>query len=224
MVNIVACLCIYNEADFINEVLKHLQWCDRIIIVDGPFHKFPHDSLTSNDGTLSIIEEYTSRGVPIELLGGDRQYRKGDKVKLYQRRVPYGDYILRVDGDEVVQFVDDSDKDDLKWYIEKTKLPVYTLPTHRVLKPSGEIDEPYYIPRLLLNTPTLKITYKHVARTNTFKPKYTVSNYGKVNPPQANLKFIRMLHLTEYRSKERKAKMKQWSVWQYNHGIMFSGV
>jgi len=74
-----------NIADKIRNCLESVKWVDEIIVVDGH----------SDDGTVEIVREYTDRIIDSEFNGFDAERMKGVEAST-------GDWILQLDGDEVV--------------------------------------------------------------------------------------------------------------------------
>jgi len=87
---------VYNEEAFLADCLLPLQFCDRIIIVDGAIKGFPHKKPYSTDGTLEIAKKFNC-----EIIRTDKAWE--DEIA---KRNAYlvgseGDYYFQVDADEV---------------------------------------------------------------------------------------------------------------------------
>lgn len=106
---IIACLSIYNEAQFLHEVLQglYVHGIDRAIAVDGAYQGFPHESWASDDGTLDILAAAKADlpdwmtivpAPPDGWIGQEIKrtvyFREADKI------AEPGDWLLQVDGDE----------------------------------------------------------------------------------------------------------------------------
>ena len=74
-----------NIKDKVRNCLESVKWVDEIVIVDGG----------STDGTLLIAREYTDKIIISEFRGFDRERNQGVDASS-------GDWILQLDGDEVV--------------------------------------------------------------------------------------------------------------------------
>ena len=59
---IIGAMIVFNEASYIDQVLRFLMpIVDEVAIIDGPFEKYPHNSVESDDGTLEIIKTFHER-------------------------------------------------------------------------------------------------------------------------------------------------------------------
>lgn len=72
-------------ADKVRRCLESVKWADEIVIVDGH----------STDGTLDIVKEYTDKVIISDFEGFGNERNKGAELAA-------GDWILQLDGDEVV--------------------------------------------------------------------------------------------------------------------------
>ncbi|MCK4851800.1 MAG: glycosyltransferase family 2 protein [Candidatus Omnitrophica bacterium] len=74
-----------NIRDKIRKCLESVKWADEIIVVDG----------RSDDGTVDIVREYTDKVIISAFSGFGNERNKGAETAA-------GDWILQLDGDEVV--------------------------------------------------------------------------------------------------------------------------
>jgi glycosyltransferase involved in cell wall biosynthesis len=85
MPKISAIIITYNEEKNIRRCLSSIEWVDEIVVIDSK----------SEDGTVSLAQEYTSKVFTQEWLGFARQ-------KEFARRQASFEWILNIDADEVV--------------------------------------------------------------------------------------------------------------------------
>ncbi len=225
--NFVAVYQIYNEAQFLKESLESVRWCDKIVIIDGAYEGFPYtgESAMSSDGTIEIIQEFMKSCIANEsdeiwlgtmprviLITKDTPWVGNSKVERYLQEVDDDDYILRMNGDEIVEFPYVDDRLALEAYIEETtKLPLYTVHTYR---PSSNNSKYDWMPRLVKKTPDLHISGKHLVFTNKFTPEYALTGgRNRVTPIAANLpqELISIRHMCDYRDDPRKAQNLEWT-------------
>ncbi len=207
---------VYNEAQFIGQAIQSVLWCDRIVIVDGAFKGFPASQPQSNDGTLEIAAGILQKAEKDHLFFQFDKYVEGyEKTDKMLEHISNDDYILRMNGDEVVRCNPKLLPSMLTDHIEDTGyLPLYTIPMYD----SGNPDGVWYQPRLIKKTPKLKITSKHLALTNDFEPKYeVVGPRGWVLPLEANIEFMAIEHFKEKRDEERKKQNAEWIRYYYAH-------
>ena len=74
-----------NIADKLRNCLESVKWADEIVVVDGH----------SDDGTVDIAKEYTDNIIISDFEGFGNERNKGTEMAT-------GDWILQLDGDEVV--------------------------------------------------------------------------------------------------------------------------
>jgi len=210
---IVATFNIYNEAQFIREAIESVLWCDRIIVVDGAFEGFPtsNGKPQSNDGTLEILEELAQKHRNKMVVLNLQYFSKGlEKVYVCLSQVHYGEYFIHMNGDEVFE----GDFVGVRKHIKSYALPMYQIKEYKV----GDENDWYWIPKILLKTPTLRFNGRHVVRTNTFDPTYRFEGErGAVAPIEANLPFGKIRHLKNQRIKERKQQNRRWLDYYYSH-------
>lgn len=206
---------IFNEAQFIKQSLESVTWCDNIIVVDGAFEGFPVTQSQSNDDTMEIAATTLEKHRVDHIFFQCKNFAKGyEKTDMILRHVPDGDYMLRMNGDEVIQGIPDGLKD----YIADTDyLPLYQIPEW----PPKQKNRAFYVPKLIKKTPTLKLTSKHLALTNTFTPEYRLGELprGMCLPMEANLSLIEIIHYSEQRNKERQLQNRQWLKYYYAHQL-----
>ena len=204
---------IFNEAQFIKQSLESVTWCDNIVVVDGAFDGFPAAQPQSNDGTMKIAAETLQQHRVDHIFYQFDHFAKGyEKTNAMLRHVPDGDYMLRMNGDEVVMGTPDLLKD----YIADTNyLPFYQIPEW----PPKQKNRAYYVPKLIKKTPTLKLTSKHIALTNTFTPEYRLGELprGRVLPMEANVSLINVIHYCNERNAERQLQNRQWLKYYMAH-------
>lgn len=106
---LIACMSVYNEAEYLERVLEGLytHGIDKVIVVDGAYEGFPHKEWRSNDGTLRIIEQCKIRHPDwLILISAPETGWAGQEVKrtVYFRVADTiataGDWLIQVDGDE----------------------------------------------------------------------------------------------------------------------------
>jgi hypothetical protein len=203
---------IFEEAEFIEQAIQSVLWCDKVIVVDGAFPGFPSDHSSSQDGTLEIVEELQNQNPgKITLITFDKYVETTEKMDAYMQHISTGDYFLRLNGDEIVECeYPETLYDDLQQQIQCTgNLPLYQITEY----PDGLYKKYYYQPKLLRKSPTLKLTSRHVAFTNNFTPPYEVTGpRGAVAPVEANLLpiLIKIRHMKEHRCIKRQNQNQKW--------------
>ena len=213
---IIACFDIFNEAQFIRESVEAVaSWCDNVIIVDGALNGYPAQSPISNDGTLEIIAELMVKHPNITLKQIGHFAIGYEKIDAYLSLINEGDYILRLDGDEIAEC---PDPQKLRDYVDKAQLPLYTIPLYEPRKPSKYCC----VGRLFRKTPNLKVTTTHLALTNKFDPPYTLAmKHGQVIPDNANLPtdLIKIKHLSALRNVAREKLDAEFEKYYQNHQV-----
>jgi hypothetical protein len=215
---IVAVFNIYNEASTIREVVESASWCDRIIVVDGAFKGFPttDGKAASNDGTLKILMNLKSENRwsddKMMIFTSVAMWDINAKINVYLRLLNDGDYFLRLNGDEIIESSSFNIRQRLEEYVAQTgSLPLYQFYEYR---PCPDSDKHYdWIPKMIQKTPTLKLTQKHLALTNSFNPPYKLEGgRNRVLPAEANIpkEVVRIRHLTEQRSEQRQQQNATW--------------
>lgn len=108
---IVVCIKVFNEEDFIHECIQSIyDFCDRIIVIDSCFAGMEriirtdriNSSGGSGDDTLKIVRAFPDVDNKIEIR--ERGFIHGDQTIIYNefiQSVEVGDYVWLVDGDEV---------------------------------------------------------------------------------------------------------------------------
>jgi hypothetical protein len=104
---LIACLSVYNEAQFIGRALAGLRrnGIDSAVAIDGAYQGFPHNRWASDDGTINILRRETKDGwltlveAPDDGWAGQEikrteYFRSSDTIALP------GDWLVQVDGDE----------------------------------------------------------------------------------------------------------------------------
>ncbi len=113
MNRLIGCLSIFNEAEFIERCLRFtLAIADELIIIDGPYADYPHDSPHSTDGTVEIIEKFMAeQSKPIALVSrSDAWPNQITKRNTYVKMVDEGDLMLVIDGDQQPFLLGDAKK------------------------------------------------------------------------------------------------------------------
>ena len=206
-----AMLNIFNEASFIERVLRALKWCDSIIVVDGAFMGYPVATINSDDGTLEIINVLKDELPQINLITMKTRSNTWLKNAEALLHVPMGDYILRVDGDEVLEGRHELLRD---YMIDTNMLPLYQIDSYPLDLPAKH----WLLPRLIKHTPELKITNRHLTMTNTFTPPYTLTGgRGMVHPFEANISFMHFVHYCYQRDEKRKQNEQVYDRYYYTH-------
>lgn len=209
---------IYNESQFLEEALEAvLPLVDEYIIVDGAFDGFPDGQGQSVDDTPKIVSDFMQKhpDLAVSYFFNDKPWVGMSKVELMMRNVEDGDYILRMNGDEVFVL---GNRDTLETYVTLTgELPLYQICQYR-----PPIDGTHYdwIPKLVKKTPSLKITNKHLALTNSFVPKYYLDGgRNRVSPDVANIPRAVALvcHKTEQRNVMRQQLNFEWTKYFNTH-------
>ena len=99
---IVACYAVVNEARLIAESLRSVKtYVDRYVIIDSVWDTNPIDATHSTDRTREICEEICYP-VPLTYVESDRKLRQEEARNLYLEHVRTGDWVLVIDGDEVL--------------------------------------------------------------------------------------------------------------------------
>lgn len=204
---------IFEEAEFIEQAIQSVLWCDKVIVVDGAFPGFPSNHYQSQDGTIEIVKDLIMKHPPgkIALITFDDYTETTEKMQAYMSQMQDGDYFLRLNGDEIVECeYPETLYDDLQQHIQRTgNLPLYQITEY----PDGLYKKFYYQPKLLRKSPKLNLTSRHVAFTNNFTPPYEVTGpRGAVAPVEANLlpMLIKIRHMKEHRCIKRQDQNVQW--------------
>lgn len=112
---IVATYAVANEAAQIAESLRSVKaYVDRYVIVDSVFVTNPIDATHSTDETRDVCEA-VCYPVPLEYVESDRKMRQDDARNEYLDRVAPGDWIINLDGDEVLYGDHDEIRAALSW-------------------------------------------------------------------------------------------------------------
>lgn len=217
MIKVHACFDIFNEAQFISSAIESVLWADQIILVDGIREGHPSETVNSNDGTIDIIKSYMKNCSHIKLIIMDKAAGGYEKIDAYRSLVPYGDYILRVDGDEIIY----GEPDKLKPYIKNTNfLPLYSI--REMLDLGNNIKPGPWQPRVIKHTPEVKITWMHLALSNDFN--YSIHPKQWLEPSEANLPFLSFLHKNELRwpghQDAEKKRLKYFYEYTIKKGII----
>ncbi len=97
-----ACYVVANEADAIAESLRSVKaYVDRFVIVDSIFTANPIDATHSTDETKAVCESICAP-VPLTYIESDRKLPQEEARNLYLDAVPHGEWIVNLDGDEVL--------------------------------------------------------------------------------------------------------------------------
>jgi len=103
MNKLVGCISVFNEAELIEQCLRStLRVADEVIVVDGPYADYPHDSCSSTDGTLETVGKLMGEtGKPITLVTKNSAWlSQMEKRNAYVKLVDEGDLMLVIDGDQ----------------------------------------------------------------------------------------------------------------------------
>ena len=193
-----AMLIIYNEAQFIGQTIKAVDWCDQVVIMDGGYQGFPNAQPQSTDGTIEIIRNLQQKQDNIKYLTLDKLSNRWLKEAEAMKHIPIGDYILRLDGDEVLEGRHELLRD---YMIDTNLLPLYQIDSY----PPDHPEKHWFLARLTRHTPELKLTQRHLTMTNTFVPPYTLAGgRGMVHPFEANISFLHFVHYCFQRDEKRK--------------------
>ncbi len=208
---LIATFNIFNEAQFLRQAIESVTWCDSIIVVDGAYKGYPSPTPMSNDGTVEIVKELMQTHKHIGLIQFDRYAEGYEKVEAYLKFINDGDYFIRMNGDEVFE----GDSARLCTHIEETNLPMYQLKMY----PVGLPQKFFYCPKILRKAPGLRLTSRHVVKTNKFVPPYTMGEQarGKVTPLEANLPHGALIHMREHRNEQRAKDRDIWLNYYYQH-------
>ena len=214
---IVAIFNIYNEVPFIREAVESASWCDRIIVVDGVFKGFPttDGKACSNDDTLEILYElkrqYSWSDSKMLIITTDKPWDINKKMQRYLQLIDYGNYFLRMNGDEIIESSSFNIRQCLEEYVEETGgLPLYQFYEYRPHSDGSKYD---WIPKMIKKTPALNLSQRHLVLTNSFVPAYKLAGgRNRVVPNEANIpkNVVRIRHLTEQRSEQRQQQNSQW--------------
>jgi hypothetical protein len=215
---VIAVFNVYNEASTIREAVESASWCDRIIVVDGAFKGFPatDGKAASNDGTLEILYElkrvYSWSDHKLLIITADKPWDINKKMQQYLKLIDYGDYFLRLNGDEIIESSSFNIRQRLEEYVEETGgLPLYQFYEYR---PCPDSDKHYdWIPKMIKKTPALNLSQRHLVLTNNFVPAYKLEGgRNRVVPDEANVpkSIVRIRHLTEQRSEQRQDQNSRW--------------
>ncbi|MFA5307090.1 MAG: hypothetical protein WC365_06595 [Candidatus Babeliales bacterium] len=214
---IVAIFNIYNEVPFIREAVESASWCDRIIVVDGAFKGFPttDGKACSNDDTLEILYElkrqYSWSDSKMLIITTDKPWDINKKMQRYLQLIDYGNYFLRMNGDEIIESSSFNIRQCLEEYVEETGgLPLYQFYEYRPHSDGSKYD---WIPKMIKKTPALNLSQRHLVLTNSFVPAYKLAGgRNRVVPNEANIpkNVVRIRHLTEQRSEQRQQQNSQW--------------
>lgn len=99
---LIACYVAANEADVIAESLRSVKgYVDRFVIVDSIFTGNPIDATHSTDETRRVCERICSP-IPLTYIESDRKLDEHEARNRYLAEVGIGDWILSMDGDEVL--------------------------------------------------------------------------------------------------------------------------
>jgi len=207
LIEIHAGLNIYNEAPFLEDVLRSIAWCDSITIVDGAYIGMQVPEPQSTDGTIEIIKKY-KRILPIKFVEATKFRTRKQKINQMLSHMPRFEYLLRIDGDEVFK----GDNKFIKEFINNTNLPLYTIPLYRLLSANVLDNHPYYVPRIVRITGDLKLTFTHLLMTNKFVPSYTLNPGGFVSPKEANLKNCKLIHYKRFKDPTRVEIHQKWQM------------
>lgn len=94
----VGCMIFFNEAWILDKTLKALrERVDKVVCVDGPYAKFPHNNHKSTDGSLEIAEKYADFILPS---GREHWADEVQKRNEYLTECNEGDWVFVVDADE----------------------------------------------------------------------------------------------------------------------------
>ena len=97
-----ACYVVANEAGLIAESLRSVKaYVDRFVIVDSIFSVNPVNATHSTDDTRKVCEAICDP-VPLTYIESDRKLRQEEARNLYLDAVPIGEWIVNLDGDEVL--------------------------------------------------------------------------------------------------------------------------
>jgi len=94
----IACYSIFNEAEFLEEsILSIKDFVDKIVVVDGAYENFPHDSFWSTDGSIEIAKKYGADVVIPTCAWSSQIHKRNQYLKFGQP----GDVMITIDGHEI---------------------------------------------------------------------------------------------------------------------------
>jgi hypothetical protein len=186
--------------------VRAVSWCDSIVVVDGAWKGYPTRTPYSTDGTLEVLKDL-QRELDNLVVYSYKKFTEGyTKIDKYRSIVPGGDYIIRLNGDEIVYGEDKL----LRRYIEDTKeLPVYAIPLYNVLRDGSVKETANYIPRIIRNLKRIKFTGKNIILTNDLH-NYAIGSFGRLVPLQANIDFLEIQHMKQLRPASRRQNDFEW--------------
>lgn len=192
---IVACVSVFNDIDMLAGCFESLAGVDEIIVVDGAYADFPHESPFSTDGTLEWIKQRRKIDPRIRLIECERPW--ADEI---EKRSAYftgseGDWYLQIDADERLVASAESISA-LKAYLKVTPFDCLMFD----MSVSLQAEKERYV-RL----------YRHQAGLRYEKTHYNVARDGKsvyfdaiMNGRAPLYPGISLQHLRKERSQERK--------------------
>jgi len=93
---ILAGYCVFNEARHIEKSIRSIyDFVDKIVVIDGPYIGYPHNSLKSTDGTREIVLSFDK----VKLIDIPHPMRQPDKRSLMF--FEEADWYFWIDGDEI---------------------------------------------------------------------------------------------------------------------------
>lgn len=205
-VRIVAAMKIFNEAWHIKRTLLDVvRLVDHVIVVDGAWKHYPRGLPKSNDGTLEILEEFSSQGVSIEVIthnaGKLWDNQPAARSEYFRRGMP-GDWFFQVDGDyEVTCNIDLG-----RWIEDNCRGKINT-----VLVPfiNDEDLTKCYFPLIMKWEPGMEYRGNHYTLFVGDKKRVLIT--GKI--PE-----LVITHCHKNKPKVKKDNMGEYSVWRRDRG------
>ncbi len=232
---IIACLSVYNEAQFLGRVLQGLftHGIDAAIAVDGAYQGFPHEAWHSTDGTLDILAAWKQdcddwlTVVPAPAEGWEGQevkrtvyFREADKIAVA------GDWLLQVDGDEELVEVESYAGVDVHDWLQA--LPADKTTAYTAIRNWNGDEEQVgnwdHWAKLYRWMPGLHYGREHWDILSGDGRRIWDLGLNMQSPQAAVCGFCRFNHWTDSRHKERLDAKSQYEefrrAWRERHGAM----
>jgi len=167
-----ACYVVCNEADVIADSIRSVKaYVDRFVFIDSVFTANPMDATHSTDDTRGVCERM-AYPVPIEYVESDRKLTQEAARNEYLDRVPKGDWVFNLDGDEVLYSDYTVTREVLSWLqfgkdgVKALAIPILSAGvlnngfaidvTPHDYETAAVVHSLGYAPRIFQNRPTLR--------------------------------------------------------------------
>ena len=128
---------VFNEARYIAKAIESVHdFVDEIWLFDGAYKEYPHNSVSSTDGTLKIASQYPK----VKIYKNDEAWENQlvKRSAMFKDGKP-GDYFIKLDGDEYIanpELIRESIKEeiDVGWCWVLCNLYVQPMMTARIFK------------------------------------------------------------------------------------------